>query len=53
MQGKTLFYLTLICLCTACGSKNPGMSKEEAAKCERKMDKRKYAEPSGREKCIG
>lgn len=32
MHSKTLFYLTLIGLCTACGSKNPGMSKEEAAK---------------------
>lgn len=32
MKSKTLFYLSIICFCTACGSKNPGMSKEEAAK---------------------
>lgn len=29
MQSNFFFYLILICFCTACGSKNPGMSKEE------------------------
>lgn len=29
MKTRTLFYLTLICFCTACSSKNPGMSKKE------------------------
>lgn len=32
MKSKTLFYLSIICFCTACGSKTPGISKEEAAK---------------------
>lgn len=45
MIHKTLFYLLMIGICTACGSKSPGMSKEEAAKELSEQTEHQEADP--------
>lgn len=53
MIHKTLFYLLMIGICTACGSKSPGMSKEEAAKELSEQTEHQDAEPQTTAAAVG